>query len=155
MKVEDLILKQTCDYCPEQYDVIYNKDRIGYIRYRHGIFTCQPVIKNEIQYYYLVYESFNNWCLTLHDDNREYLLLKSKEELVKFWNNSNEIETIMKHTYTEEQKEKIAQMLFDFLREHKCFGGEHFAQDDTCQIDSIDFMCDLSDIKDVTEDLYK
>ena len=57
----------------------------------------------------------------------------------------------MKHTYTEEEKEKIAQMLFDFLREHRCFGGEHFAQDDTCQIDSIDFMCDLADIKDVTD----
>mgnify|MGYP007115365894 CR=1 FL=1 len=46
----------------------------------------------------------------------------------------------MKHTYTEEEKEKIAQMLFDFLREHRCFGGEHFAQDDTSQIDSIDFI---------------
>lgn len=34
----------------------------------------------------------------------------------------------MKHTYTEEQKEKIAQMLFDFLRKHNCFGGEHFMQ---------------------------
>ena len=57
----------------------------------------------------------------------------------------------MKHTYTEEQKEKIAQMLFDFLREHDCFGGEHFCQDDEVQIDSIDFMCELADIKDVTD----
>lgn len=57
----------------------------------------------------------------------------------------------MKHTYTEEQKEKIAQMLFDFLRKHNCFGGEHFMQDDDCQIDSIDFMSDLADIKDVTD----
>lgn len=40
-------------------------------------------------------------------------------------------------------------------REHRCFGGEHFAQDDNCQIDSIDFMCDLADIKDVTEDLWQ
>lgn len=46
----------------------------------------------------------------------------------------------MKHTYTEEEKEKIAQMLFDFLRGYRCFG-----------IDSIDFMCDLADIKDVTD----
>ena len=61
-------------------------------------------------------------------------------------------EQFMKHTYTEEEKEKIAQMLFDFLREHNCFGGEQFAQDDTSQIDSIDFMCALADIKDVTED---
>ena len=58
----------------------------------------------------------------------------------------------MKHTYTEEQKEQIAQMLYDFLVEHKCFGGECFAQDDTCQIDSIAFMCDLADIKDVTKE---
>lgn len=58
--------------------------------------------------------------------------------------------TYMKHTYTEEQKEKIAQMLFDFLRKHKCFSGEHFCQDDEVQIDSIDFMCELADIKDVT-----
>ena len=65
-------------------------------------------------------------------------------------------EKVMKynHTYTEEEKERIAQMLFDFLREHRCFGGEHFAQDDTSQIDSIDFMCDLADIKNVVEDLY-
>ena len=57
----------------------------------------------------------------------------------------------MKHTYTEEQKEKIAQMLFDFLRKHNCFGGEDFCQNDAVQIDSIDFMCDLADIKDVTD----
>ena len=56
----------------------------------------------------------------------------------------------MKHTYTEE-KEKITQMLFDFLRKHNCWEGECFAQDDTSQIDSIDLMCDLADIKDVTE----
>ena len=57
----------------------------------------------------------------------------------------------MKHTYTEEENEKITQMLFDFLRKHNCWEGECFAQDDTSQIDSIDLMCDLADIKDVTE----
>lgn len=66
----------------------------------------------------------------------------------------------MKHTYTEEEKEQIAQKLYDFLVEHNCFGGEHLAQDDTCQIDiklirkidSIKFMCKLDDIKGVTEE---
>lgn len=48
MEIEDLVLKQTCECCPEQYDVIYNGERIGYIRYRSGLFTCQPVIENEI-----------------------------------------------------------------------------------------------------------
>ena len=42
-------------------------------------------------------------------------------------------------------------MLFDFLRKHNCWGGECFAQDDISQVDSIDLMCDLADIKDVTE----
>ena len=44
-------------------------------------------------------------------------------------------------------------MLFDFLRKHRCFGGEDFVQNISCQIDSIDFICDLADIKDVTENL--
>lgn len=57
----------------------------------------------------------------------------------------------MKHTYTEDQKERIAQMLFDFLTAHNCWGGDHFSQNDECQIDSIDLMCELADIKDVTD----
>ena len=58
----------------------------------------------------------------------------------------------MKHTYSDEQKEIIAQMIYDFLKSHNCFGGEHFAQDDECQIDSIDLMCELADIKDVMDE---
>lgn len=92
MKVEDLVLEQTCECYPEQYDVIYNEDRIGYIRYRSGLFTCQPVIENEIQHLFLVYKCFEDWHLTLHDDNREDLLLESKEQLVEFWNDFNEVE---------------------------------------------------------------
>lgn len=85
MRIEDLVLKQTCECCPEQYDVIYNGDRIGYLRYRSGLFTCQPVIEDEIQYHFLVYEGIEDWHRTLHDDDRKDLLTKSKEQLVKFW----------------------------------------------------------------------
>lgn len=85
MRIEDLVLEQTCECCPEQYDVIYNGDRIGYLRYRSGLFTCQPVIEDEIQYHFLVYEYIEDWHLTLHDDDRTDLLTKSKEQLVKFW----------------------------------------------------------------------
>lgn len=92
MRIEDLVLKQTCECCPEQYDVIYNGDRIGYIRYRSGLFTCQPVIENEIQHHFLVYKGFEDWHLTLRDDNREDLLLESKEKLVEFWNDFDEVE---------------------------------------------------------------
>ena len=92
MTIKDLKLKQTCEYCPEQYDAIYNGDRIGCIRYRSGLFTCQPVIENEIQYTFLMYECIDYWHLTLHDDNREDLLLESKKRLVKFWNDFNGVE---------------------------------------------------------------
>lgn len=92
MKVGDLVLEQTCECCPEQYDVIYNGDRIGYIRYRSGLFTCQPVIENKIQHHFLVYEYIYDWHLTLYDDNREDLLLESKKRLVKFWNDFNGVE---------------------------------------------------------------
>ena len=51
----------------------------------------------------------------------------------------------MKHTYTEEEKEKIAQMLFDFLREHRYVNGKQLI------LDSIDFIHDLFNIKDVTD----
>ena len=51
----------------------------------------------------------------------------------------------MKHTYTEEEKEKIAQMLFDFLREHRYVNGKQLI------LDSIDFIRDLFNIKDVTD----
>lgn len=87
MRIEDLVLKQTCECCPEQYDVIYNGDRIGYLRYRSGLFTCQPVIEDEILYHFLIYECFEDWHRTLQDDGRTDLLTKSREELVKFWDN--------------------------------------------------------------------
>lgn len=92
MKVEDLILEQTCERHPEQYDVIYNEDRIGYIRYRSGLFTCQPVIEDKIQHHFLVYECIDGWHLTLYDDDRTDLLLESKERLVKFWNDFDGVE---------------------------------------------------------------
>ena len=58
----------------------------------------------------------------------------------------------MKHTYTEEKKEKIAQMVYNWLRTHNAFSLEHVYQTDDCQIESIELVGDLADIKDVTED---
>ena len=56
----------------------------------------------------------------------------------------------MIHTYTEEEKEKIAQLVFDWMIEHECWGSDKVYQSDTSQIDSIDLVADLADIKDVT-----
>ena len=58
----------------------------------------------------------------------------------------------MKHIYTEEEKEIIAQLVFDWLREHDCSCGEMAYQEDNCQIDAITLVGDLADIKDITND---
>lgn len=53
----------------------------------------------------------------------------------------------MKHTYTEEEKEKIAQLLFEWLIEHDCWGSEKVYQVDYCNLDSVDLVAELADIK--------
>lgn len=58
----------------------------------------------------------------------------------------------MKHTYSEEEKEKIAQLVFDLMYEHEIWGSDKVYQSDHCQIGAIDLVADLADIKDVTED---
>lgn len=86
MTIEGLELVQTCECCPEQYNVLYNGIWIGYIRYRSGHFTCQPVFDGQLIINYLVIHETDDWSLTLKDDNREEWLIESKQELVKFWN---------------------------------------------------------------------
>ena len=41
IKRSDLILKQTCQMCPEQYDIYIKEteELVGYFRLRHGVFT--------------------------------------------------------------------------------------------------------------------
>lgn len=56
----------------------------------------------------------------------------------------------MTHTYTEEEKEKIAQLVFDWMIEHDCWGSDKVYQVDYLNIDAIDLVADLADIKDVT-----
>lgn len=58
----------------------------------------------------------------------------------------------MKHTYTEEEKEKIAQLVFDWLRDYKVRDGEQACQDDEVSIYAYELICDLADIKNVTEE---
>lgn len=35
----DLHFEQTCFACPEQYDVYYRTQKVGYVRLRHGVFS--------------------------------------------------------------------------------------------------------------------
>lgn len=36
-----ITLKMTCRACPEQYDVFYAGEQIGYLRLRHGHYTAR------------------------------------------------------------------------------------------------------------------
>lgn len=38
--MDTITLNQTCGACPEQYDVFYAGDQIGYLRLRHGHYTA-------------------------------------------------------------------------------------------------------------------
>lgn len=58
----------------------------------------------------------------------------------------------MRHTYTEEEKELIANLVFSWLEEHDCSCGEYACQNDSCNLDAILLVSDLADIKDVTEE---
>lgn len=58
----------------------------------------------------------------------------------------------MKHTYTEEEKEDIAQLVFNWLRYYKIRDGEQAGQEDEVSIYAYELICDLADIKDVTEE---
>lgn len=58
----------------------------------------------------------------------------------------------MKHTYSEEEKEQIAQLVFDWMYEHEVWASDKVYQSDHCLISVIDLVAELADIKDVTED---
>jgi hypothetical protein len=43
-------LQLTCSACPEQYDVIKGKAKVGYLRLRHGSFSAEYPYDGEIVY---------------------------------------------------------------------------------------------------------
>lgn len=44
-------LEKTCDACPEQYDAFQGKQKVGYLRLRHGEFTVSfPDVNGKIIY---------------------------------------------------------------------------------------------------------
>lgn len=40
MNIDGFELVKTCSACPEQYDVFLNNKQVGYLRLRHGYFSC-------------------------------------------------------------------------------------------------------------------
>lgn len=87
MKACDMELVMTCESFPEQYDVIYNGERIGYIRYRGGKLTCQPVKDDELLWLDLVCRIDESYGGVIPDDKRGEWLSECKEALSKFWSN--------------------------------------------------------------------
>ena len=59
----------------------------------------------------------------------------------------------MKHTYNDLEKERICQIVYDYLINHDAWGGEMIGQDDDAQIDAIDLACELADVKDVIKEI--
>lgn len=75
MDVKKLKLFQTCFACPEQYDVYYNDALVGYIRYRHGIFSVNPVINGN-------YDFTNDLMIFTTDDDSGILSETQRKELL-------------------------------------------------------------------------
>ncbi|MBE7009602.1 MAG: hypothetical protein E7422_10920 [Ruminococcaceae bacterium] len=83
MVAEDIILHQTCDMCPEQYDAVDQKGKmLGYLRLRWGNFTVEcPDVWGE-----LVYEAQPEGFGCFEDDEREEYLQKAKKAIAEYWN---------------------------------------------------------------------
>lgn len=53
--------------------------------------------------------------------------------------------TNMKNNYTDEQKEKVCDIVYEWMFLNDCHSAEQAAQNDTCNINAIDLVCDLAD----------
>lgn len=52
----------------------------------------------------------------------------------------------MKNNYTEEQKEKICDIVYNWMIGQNCHDAEHASQDDNCYVYAIDLACDLAEV---------
>jgi uncharacterized protein YeaC (DUF1315 family) len=58
----------------------------------------------------------------------------------------------MKNNYTEEQKEKVCDLVYKWMVENNCYSAEHASQDDDCTINAIDLVCELAEIVGIPYD---
>lgn len=52
----------------------------------------------------------------------------------------------MKNNYTEDQKQKVCDLVYKWMNRHECHSGEQAAQSDECTVNAIDLVCDLADV---------
>lgn len=80
---ETIVLEQTCEACPEQYDAFImrngEKEQVGYLRLRHGYFSVEyPDFRGE-----LLYEAGPKGDGMFDSDEREFYLNEAKNAILK------------------------------------------------------------------------
>ena len=79
----DLSLEMTCNACPEQYNVFYGLEKVGYIRLRHGHLSVScPDSKGEVVFASI--EPLGDGMFA--ESERDYFLSVCKHE-IKEWMN--------------------------------------------------------------------
>lgn len=79
MDINGLTLIQTCNACPEQYDVFKGNRKVGYLRLRHGHFTASyPDVRGEC-----VYSAYPRGDGMFEDDEQEEYLTAAVKALKK------------------------------------------------------------------------
>lgn len=77
-EIQGCKLIRTCFACPEQYEVFYNDQQIGYLRLRHGYFRADyPDCGDET-----VYEAYPQGDGVFEDSERESYLTEAVKKLL-------------------------------------------------------------------------
>ena len=79
IKIGEFILVNTCEACPEQYDVykkeVFEHNLMGYIRLRWGILTLEyPYVGGEMLYIHDFYEEFKG-IFNNNNERDDYLFM--------------------------------------------------------------------------------
>jgi len=77
-------LRRTCYACPEQYDVYYKGNQVGYLRLRHGVFTAESPCCGGKQ----VYSGSPKGDGIFDDDERDKYLQDAIESIEEWRRNS-------------------------------------------------------------------
>lgn len=81
-KPNKIILVQTSEFYPEQYDAFAGANRVGYLRLRSGRFTVNcPWVGGE-----KVYEAYPKGEGQFEKDEREYYLFAAKQAICNWIN---------------------------------------------------------------------
>lgn len=72
--IKNLLFKETCSACPEQYDVFYNDRMVGYVRLRWGHLTAEyPACDGETIFEYTFENDDLKGCFDSNEERMIYL----------------------------------------------------------------------------------